>query len=78
MKKKMTDRLIWSITPHSQKRIEVSDTERVGLRFRMSPQGNASWIYQKKIKSGLRRGFISEATPLFRFQRLDLPLQKYK
>jgi integrase len=63
LKKKMTDRLIRSITPHSQKRIEISDTERVGLRFRMSPQGNTSWIYQKKIKGGLRRGFYLGSYP---------------
>ena len=63
LEKKMTDRLIRSITPHSQKRIEVSDTERVGLRFRISPQGNASWIYQKKIKGGLRRGFYLGSYP---------------
>jgi len=57
MKKKMTDRLIRSITPDRIKRIEICDTERVGLRFRMSTKGNASWLYQKKIKGGVRRGF---------------------
>ena len=29
----------------------------------MSPQGNASWIYQKKIKGGLRRGFYLGSYP---------------
>ena len=57
MKKKMTDRFIRSITPDPTKRIEIGDTERVGLRFRMSPKGNGSWLYQKKIKGGVRRGF---------------------
>ena len=57
MKKKMTDRLIRSITPDPIKRIEIGDAERVGLRFRMSSKGNASWLYQKKIKGGVRRGF---------------------
>ena len=57
MKKKMTDRLIRSITPDPTKRIEIGDAERVGLRFRMSSKGNASWLYQKKIKGGVRRGF---------------------
>ncbi len=52
----MTDRFIASIKPNPSRRIEISDTERVGLRFRMSPKGNASWIYQKKIRGGKRRG----------------------
>ncbi|MDA9734816.1 Arm DNA-binding domain-containing protein, partial [SAR116 cluster bacterium] len=52
----MTDRFIGSIKPNPSKRVEISDTERVGLRFRMSSKGNASWIYQKKIKGGKRRG----------------------
>ena len=56
LKRKMTDQLIRSINPDSLRRIEICDTERVGLRFRMSPTGHASWIYQKKIKGGKRRG----------------------
>ena len=57
MKIKMTDRFIGSVKPNTSKRIEISDTERVGLRLRMSSKGNASWIYQKKIKGGKRRGY---------------------
>lgn len=57
MKKKVTDRFIRSIAPDPAQRIEISDTERVGLRFRMSPKGNASWLYQKKVKAGPRRGY---------------------
>ena len=57
VKKKMTDRFIRSIVPDPTQRIEISDTERVGLRFRMSTKGNASWLYQKKIKNGARRGY---------------------
>ena len=57
MQKKMTDRLLRSIVADPTKRIEISDTERVGLKFRMSPKGNASWLYQKKVKGGVRRGF---------------------
>jgi len=57
VKKKMTDRFIRSIVPNPTQRIEISDTERVGLRFRMSTKGNASWLYQKKIKNGARRGY---------------------
>lgn len=57
MKRKMTDLFIQSIKPNPAQRIEISDTERVGLRLRVSPKGNRSWIYQKKIKGGKRRGF---------------------
>lgn len=56
MKKKMTDHFIRSIVPNPTQRIEISDAERVGLRFRMSTKCNASWLYQKKIKGGPRRG----------------------
>ena len=57
MKTKLTDITVRSIKPNPAARIEISDTERSGLRFRMSPKGNASWLYQKKIKGGTRRGF---------------------
>ena len=57
MTKKLTDAYIRSIPKNPTNRIEISDTEKVGLRFRMSSKGNASWIYQKKIKGGKRRGF---------------------
>ena len=57
MKIKLTDIAVRSIKPNPAARIELSDTERSGLRFRMSPKGNASWLYQKKIKGGTRRGF---------------------
>ena len=57
LKIKLTDIAVRSIKPNLAARIEISDTERSGLRFRMSPKGNASWLYQKKIKGGTRRGF---------------------
>jgi hypothetical protein len=57
LKIKLTDIAVRSIKPNPAARIELSDTERSGLRFRMSPKGNASWLYQKKIKGGARRGF---------------------
>ena len=57
MQLKFTDATIRAIKPDPAERIEISDTERAGLRFRMSPQGNASWLCQKKIKGGKRRGF---------------------
>ena len=64
MKRKMTDLFIQSIKPNPVKRIEISDTERVGLRFRMSPKGNRSWLYEKKIKGGKRLRFKLGSFPL--------------
>lgn len=57
MKRRLTDIAIRSIKPNPTRRIEISDSERVGLRLRMTPQGSVSWLYQKKIKGGARRGF---------------------
>ena len=64
MKRKMTELFIQSIKPNPVQRIEISDTERVGLRLRVSPKGNRSWIYQKKIKGGKRRGFKLGSFPM--------------
>jgi len=57
LKRRLTDIAIRSIKPNPTRRIEISDSERVGLRLRMTPQGSVSWLYQKKIKGGARRGF---------------------
>ena len=56
MQKKLTDRLLKTLKPDANRRIEIRDSLRVGLCFRLSPAGNASWIVQKKIKGGKRRG----------------------
>ena len=57
MKIKLTDTYLRSLKPNPSGRFEISDTERTGLRFRMTPKGSASWLFQKKVKGGLRRGF---------------------
>jgi len=36
-------------------RIEVSDTKRPGLRFRLSSSGQAVWMYEKRVKGGPKR-----------------------
>ena len=36
-------------------RIEVSDTKRQGLRFRLYSTGKAVWMYEKRIKGGAKR-----------------------
>lgn len=56
MQRKLTDRLLKTLEPDANRRIEIRDTLRVGLCFRLSPARNASWIVQKKIKGGKRRG----------------------
>ena len=56
MQKKLTDRLLKTLKPDANRRIEIRDSLRVGLCFRLFPAGNASWIVQKKIKGGKRRG----------------------
>ena len=57
MKIKLTDAYLRSLKPNPSRRFEITDAERAGLRFRMTPQGSASWLFQKKVKGGLRRGF---------------------
>lgn len=41
--------------PPDEGRIEVSDTERKGLRFRLSSSGKAVWMYEKRVKGGPKR-----------------------
>jgi len=52
----LTDSYLKSLKPDPHRRIEIRDASRIGLCFRLSPAGNASWILQKKIKGGKRRG----------------------
>lgn len=35
--------------------MEVSDTRRPGLRFRLSSSGKATWMFEKRIKGGAKR-----------------------
>lgn len=63
MKQKLTDAAIRALKPNPASRIEISDTERLGLRFRLSPLGKATWLYQKQVKGGARRGFALGSYP---------------
>ncbi|MEM7472918.1 MAG: integrase family protein [Pseudomonadota bacterium] len=36
-------------------REEISDTRRVGLRFRLYSSGKAVWVYEKRVKGGMKR-----------------------
>ena len=63
MKQKLTDAAIRTLKPNPSARIEISDTERTGLRFRLTPLGKATWVYQKQVKGGARRGFALGSYP---------------
>lgn len=63
MKKKLTDQLLRSIKPPAKGRTVVTDTERSGLRFRVTPSGSASFLLEKKIKGGKRRAFTLGTYP---------------
>ena len=78
MKKKLTDLFLRAIDKSPKLRIEISDTEKVGLRFRMSPKGNASWIYQKKIKDGPRRGIKLGSYPSMSLSEARIAAQNFQ
>lgn len=63
MKIKLTDRFLRSLTPPEAGRLEVSDTERRGLRFRLSASGKAVWMYEKRVKGGPKRKHTLGAWP---------------
>ncbi len=63
MKIELNDRFLRSLKPDPDKRLEVSDTKCVGLRFRLSSHGHASWIYQKRIKGKGKRTHTLGAWP---------------
>lgn len=54
MRKKLTDRFLESIKPPAVGRDTYSDTARPGLYLRVG-QRKASWIFEKRIKSGTKR-----------------------
>jgi len=55
MKIEITDRYLRALKLPASGRIEVSDTKRPGLRFRLSYSGHAVWMYEKRIKGGAKR-----------------------
>jgi integrase len=63
MQQKLTDAALRALKPRVDARIELSDTERAGLRFRLTPTGKATWLYQKQVKGGARRGFTLGSYP---------------
>lgn len=63
MKRVLDDRFLRNLKPDPSGRIEVSDAKCVGLRFRLSPKGRATWVYEKRIKGGTRRKFTLGTWP---------------
>jgi site-specific recombinase XerD len=63
MRKKLTDQLIKSTKPPATGRTVITDTERAGLRFRITASGSATFLLEKKIKGGKRRAFTLGAYP---------------
>ena len=63
MQCKLTDQLLKSIKPLPDRRVVVSDTDRAGLRFRVTHTGKATFLFEKKIKGGKRRAFTLGTYP---------------
>ena len=55
MKRELNQGFLNSLSPPSEGRLEVSDTKRPGLHFRLSSTGQAVWMYEKRIKGGTKR-----------------------
>ncbi|MEM6891724.1 MAG: tyrosine-type recombinase/integrase [Pseudomonadota bacterium] len=57
LKVELTERLLVSLLKKKpeQGRIEYSDTKRRGLRLRISSTGRASWVFEKRVKGGVKR-----------------------
>lgn len=52
---KLTDRYVDSLSAPEQNRLEISDTVRPGLRLRVAPTGKKIWLYEKRVKGGVKR-----------------------
>ena len=48
---RLTDRSIAALKP-KEKRFDVSDSMRIGLRIRVSPAGVKTWMFEKRIRGG--------------------------
>ncbi|WP_299503240.1 site-specific integrase [uncultured Roseobacter sp.] len=63
MKKELSDPVLKAEKPPEKGRKELSDTKRPGLRFRLSSSGRATWIYEKRVKGGVKRKHTLGAWP---------------
>ncbi|SFF17176.1 Site-specific recombinase XerD [Sulfitobacter brevis] len=55
MQRELTDRYLKSLKAPPTGRLEVSDTKRAGLRFRLTASGRATWMFEKRVKGGSKR-----------------------
>jgi integrase len=51
----LTDAFLRSVTPPATGRDEYSDTLRQGLRLRVLPSGRRTWMYEKRVRGGVKR-----------------------
>jgi integrase len=63
MQRDLTDRYLKSLKAPDTGRLEVSDSKRAGLRFRLSATGKAVWMYEKRVKGGPKRKHTLGAWP---------------
>ena len=59
----LNDRYLRNLQAPENGRMEVSDIKRKGLRFRLSSKGNAVWMYEKRVKGGMKRKHTLGAWP---------------
>ncbi|MEO0667558.1 MAG: tyrosine-type recombinase/integrase [Pseudomonadota bacterium] len=57
VKQELSERVLASLRKQrpSEGRLEVSDTKRPGLRFRMSSSGRDTWLFEKRVRDGKKR-----------------------
>ncbi len=55
MAQALTDVFLRKIKPPTEGRDEYSDTLRQGLRLRVLPSGRRTWMYEKRIRGGVKR-----------------------
>lgn len=79
MKRELSNRYLESLKTPAAGRLEISDTKRVGLRFRLSSSGRATWVYEKRVKGGHKRkhtlGTWPEPVGLSRARSLALEIE---
>jgi integrase len=63
VKAELNDRYLRSLKAPDVGRLEISDTKRKGLRFRLSASGKSMWMYEKRVKGGLKRKHTLGAWP---------------
>jgi hypothetical protein len=63
MQQKLTDVALRALKAPTVPRIGIGDTNRVRRCFRLTSSNKATWLHQKQIKGGVRRGFTLGGYP---------------